>query len=54
MTMKKDLDEESSRADGEEWFKEGGCPESSNVSKWSAKNFGRNELNLANFLRGQN
>ena len=52
-TIKENL-EVVTRGDGEDWFIDEGCAKSSNVARWSAKNCGRNGLNLANSMKKQN
>ena len=37
-----DMQEASGRGDSEDWFEEGGCPESREVKKLSASNCRRN------------
>ena len=44
--------EEASRGDREDWFEEGGCPESRKVERWSASNCRRNGVNPAISAQG--
>ena len=51
-TTKEDLKEASGGKDREDWFKEGGCPESSKVERQGANNCRRNGVNLAISAKG--
>ena len=51
-TTKEDLEEASGRGDREDWFEEGGCPESSKVERLSASNHRRNGVNPAISAKG--
>ena len=47
-----DLEEASGRGDREDWFKEGGCPETRQVEGPSASNCGRNGVKSAISVKG--
>ena len=47
-----DLEEASGGGDREDWFEEGGCPESRQVERWSASNCRRNRVNPAISAKG--
>ena len=44
-TTEEDLEEASGRGGKEDWFEEGGCPETRQVEGWSASNCRRNGVN---------
>ena len=46
-TTEEDLEEAIGRGDREDWFEEGGCPESSQMERRSESNCRRNGLNPA-------
>ena len=46
-TTKKDLEETSGRGDREDWFEEGGCPETRQVERQSVSSCRRNRVNPA-------
>ena len=48
----KDLEEASGRGDREDWFEEGGCPETRQVEGQSASNCRRNGINPALSAKG--
>ena len=51
-TTEEDLEEASGRGDREDWFEEGGCPETRQVEGRSASNCRRNEVNPAISAKG--
>ena len=51
-TTEEDLEEASGRGDREDWFEEGGCPETRQVEGRSASNCRRNGVNLAVSAKG--
>ena len=52
MMTKEDLEEASGGGDREDWFKEGGYPESRQVERRSASNCRGNGVNLAISAKG--
>ena len=50
--IKEDLEEASGRGDREDWFEEGGCPETRQVKGWSVSNCRRNGVNAAISVKG--
>ena len=52
-TTEEDLEEVSGRGDREDWFEEGGCPETRQVEGWSASNCRRNGVNPAIPAKGR-
>ena len=48
----KDLEEASERGVGEDWFEEGGCPETRQVERRSSSNCRRNGVNPAISAKG--
>ena len=50
--IEEDLEEASGRGDTEDWFEEGGCPESSKVEGRKASNCRRNRVNPAISAKG--
>ena len=51
-TTEEDLEEASGRGDKEDWFEEGGCPETRQVEGPSASNCRRNGVNPAISVKG--
>ena len=49
---KEDLEEASGRGDREDWFEEGGCPETRQVERPSASKRRRNGVNPAISVKG--
>ena len=45
------IEEASGGRDGEDWFEEEGCSESSKVKRWSASNCRRSQMNLVIFVK---
>ena len=48
-----DLEEASGSGDREDWFEEGGCPETRQLEGWSVSNCKRNGVNLAISAKGK-
>ena len=52
-TIEEGLEEASGRGDREDWFEEGGCPETRQVERESASNCRSNGIIRPSLLRGQ-